>query len=122
MQAEVDRISEVDLEAHFIRHNKAFSDISGSINLVNNSIGGLVQNVQSNYKEVINVKNDLASTLKQIQSNQSEVENRITKLGTAIGSMQDELVRANKANTTKKVILIVIGVLAVLATVAVKFN
>lgn len=125
LKNEVERLSQIDLEAHFKQHNKALSDISGSINLVNTSIGGAVSNIQTNYQELVNLKNDVASTgkdiLKRIESNQSQVESRIADLSNTICSIQEELIKANNANNTKLIILIVIGVLAVIATVAMKF-
>ena len=119
---EVLRLTSVDIEEYFAKHNKALSDISGSINLVNNAIGGMVSNVQNNHQATQNkielsqeiVLGELKQHTDGIVSQIKSVSDRINAVETLVG--QNATVLGKKLN-----ILIVLVAIGVLITVAMKF-
>ena len=122
---EVLRLTSVDIEEYFAKHNKALSDISGSINLVNNAIGGMVSNVQNNHQAISATQNKIELSkeivlgeLKQrtdgIVGQIKSVSDRISTIETLVG--ENDTVLGKKLN-----ILIVLVAIGVLITVAMKF-
>jgi len=119
--SEVQRLKSIDLEEHFAKHNKALSDISGSVNLVNNSIGGLASNVQNNNQAIIEIQNKTdmlkGALVDSFQQKFLELSNETKKVDDAVNRIEAQMDVNSSAMAKKFNILLVLVILGMLVTV-----
>lgn len=111
---EVKRLEAVDLENHFNKHDKRLSDIFGGINNINTSLLNISNQVMLFQEKLVNIDQKLNS----IDNRISEQERNLISELKNIKENQNLIAKKQNSNF---IILAVIGVLAIIVSVALKF-
>ena len=135
LHRETDRLSAIDLEKHFDKHQKTLSDIFGAVNTINLTITSITQSlntlsqgigsVQTSIEEgnkktasdLATLKTDLHQHLK-LQG--EETRNSFQQLETRLQSVTEQNERLQKQQKTN-VIIQVVGMIIIIALVAIQF-
>lgn len=135
LHRETDRLSAIDLEKHFDKHQKTLSDIFGAVNTINLTITSITQSlntlsqgigsVQTSIEEVnkktasdlATLKTDLHQHLK-LQG--EETRNSFQLLETRLQSVTEQNERLQKQQKTN-VIILVVGMIIIIALIAIQF-
>lgn len=111
LDATVKEIKSVDLEKHFIKHDKTLSEIFISINNISSSILSFSNQLNTFLNKLIDIENKLISLDNKIESRINSLDQNIINLNAKI----EELSKKNQTSHTINLALIII----ILITIAI---
>jgi len=140
IQKEATRLEEIDLEKHFVKHQKTLSEIFGAVNSINTVLSGITQTLTGITQGIGNLQNSYDEKHKeskqQIESYGSQISSLLTnqsseiKKTTDILNVEVEIIKEQNRNLKKEsktmriiqIIEIAVILSAIIYTVLSKFS
>jgi hypothetical protein len=112
IQKEATRLEEIDLEKHFVKHQKTLSEIFGAVNSINTVLSGITQTLTGITQGIGNLQNSYDEKHKeskqQIESYGSQISSLLTnqsseiKKTTDILNVEVEIIKEQNRNLKKE--------------------
>lgn len=118
LDATVKEIKSVDLEKHFIKHDKTLSEIFISINNISSSILSFSNQLNTFLTKLIDIENKLISLDNSLSSLDHKIESRINSLDQNIINLNAKIEELSKKNQTSHTINLAL-IIIILVTIAI---